>query len=189
MHLLLIDNFDSFTYNLAHLFEACGAKVTVQRNHATLDALKALQPDALCLSPGPGTPADSGVSFDVLQQWEGRIPVLGVCLGMQVINEYYGGRTVHAPLPVHGKTDVIEHEGAGLFNGIPTPFNAARYHSLAIERHADVLRETAWSSDGCVMAIAHTSHPILGVQFHPESFLTEHGDALVRNFLAMRGPA
>ena len=189
MHLLIIDNYDSFTYNLAHLFESCGVRVTVRRNNTSLEELVSLEADALCISPGPGTPADSGVSFDALRHWEKQIPILGVCLGMQVINEFYGGLTVHAPLPIHGKTDIVEHTAVGLFAGIGGPFKAARYHSLVIERNSDELDETAWSGDGCVMAVAHISLPITGVQFHPESFLTEHGATMARNFLDLGGAA
>ncbi len=188
MRLLIIDNFDSFTWNLAQLFAALGGiDVVVRRNNTSLDALAALDPDALCISPGPGTPADSGISRDALRAWMGRLPVLGVCLGMQVINEHFGGSTVHAQQPVHGKADNLRHSGAGLFRGIPSPLRAARYHSLAVRRTSDELIEDAWCDDGTVMAIRHAHHPVWAVQFHPESFLTEHGSAMAENFLALGG--
>ncbi|MDT8323766.1 MAG: aminodeoxychorismate/anthranilate synthase component II [Bacteroidota bacterium] len=188
MRLLIIDNFDSFTYNLAQLFAALKeVEVVVRRNNTPFADLAALRPDALCISPGPGSPADSGVSREALREWTGRLPVLGVCLGMQVLNEQYGGTTVHAPEPVHGKADTLRHSGAGLFRGLPTPFRAARYHSLAVRRTSDELIEDAWSDDGTVMAIRHASLPVWAVQFHPESFLTEHGGALAENFLEAGG--
>jgi anthranilate synthase component 2 len=188
MRLLIIDNFDSFTYNLAQLFAALkDVDVVVRRNNTPLDALAALQPDALCISPGPGSPADSGVSREALRAWTGQLPVLGVCLGMQVINEHYGGATVHAPQPVHGKADTLRHSGAGLFRGLPSPFRAARYHSLAVRRTSDELIEDAWTGDGTVMALRHATLPVWAVQFHPESFLTEHGRAMAENFLALGG--
>ncbi|MFA6233399.1 MAG: aminodeoxychorismate/anthranilate synthase component II [Bacteroidota bacterium] len=185
MRLLIIDNFDSFTYNLVQLFAPEGVEVIVRRNTARLGELQELLPDALCISPGPGTPRDSGVSFDALAYWHTRIPVLGVCLGMQVMNEFFGGRTVHAAIPVHGKAHSVRHDGAGLFTGIPSPFSAARYHSLAIERQSEALEECAWCEDGTVMAVRHISLPLHGVQFHPESFLTQHGARMARNFLEL----
>ncbi len=188
MRLLIIDNFDSFTYNLAQLFAACeDVDVVVRRNNVPLRELTELQPDALCISPGPGTPADSGVSAAALELWHEELPVLGVCLGMQVINEFFGGETVHAPLPVHGKADMLRHSGKGLFDGLPSPLRAARYHSLVIARRSDALREHAWSDDGSVMALQHVSLPLFAVQFHPESFLTDHGTRMAENFLALGG--
>jgi anthranilate synthase component II len=181
--MLLIDNFDSFTHNLAQLFSIAGADVVVRRNSSSLDELKQLQPDALLISPGPGRPHETGTSREALLHWRDSLPVLGVCLGMQLINEVFGGETVHAPLPVHGKTDVLRHDGSGILFGVPSPFRAARYHSLAIRRASSALVEQAWSSDGTVMAIRHRSLEIHGVQFHPESFLTEHGDTMAMNFL------
>ncbi len=189
MRMLIIDNFDSFTYNLAQLFAAQGAEVTVRRNSAPLDELVEIRPDALCISPGPGTPRDSGVSREALAHWHARIPVLGVCLGMQVINEYFGGRTVHAPAPVHGKAHAVRHDGQGIFAGLPTPFPAARYHSLAIERASDQIAACAWCEDGTVMGLRHLALPMHAVQFHPESFLTAFGDAMARNFLALAAGA
>lgn len=185
MRMLIIDNFDSFTYNLVQLFAAEGTEVTVRRNAASMDELRALAPDLLCVSPGPGTPRDSGVSMAAVEYWQTRIPVFGVCLGMQVINELHGGRTVHAPLPVHGKSDAVRHDGSGVFTGLPSPFSAGRYHSLAIVRRSEALVENAWTADGVVMGIRHATLPLHAVQFHPESFLTEHGVHIARNMLAL----
>ncbi|MDX9759379.1 MAG: aminodeoxychorismate/anthranilate synthase component II [Bacteroidota bacterium] len=187
MRMLIIDNFDSFTYNLVQLFAAQGVDVVVRRNTASMDELRALAPDLLCVSPGPGTPRDSGVSFDAVAHWHTRIPVFGVCLGMQVINELHGGRTVHAPVPVHGKAHAVRHDGSGVFDGLPSPFFAARYHSLAIERRGAALVENAWTADGVIMGIRHATLPLHAVQFHPESFLTEHGTRLAGNVLALGG--
>ncbi|MBE0644029.1 MAG: aminodeoxychorismate/anthranilate synthase component II [Bacteroidetes bacterium] len=185
MRMLMIDNFDSFTYNLVQLFAALGTEVVVRRNDASLSDLQDIRPDALCISPGPGTPRASGVSTAALAHWHDRIPVLGVCLGMQVINEFFGGRTVHAPMPVHGKAHAVRHDGDGLFAGLPSPFAAARYHSLAVERTSDELIECAWTDDRTIMALRHRTLPLHAVQFHPESFLTEHGVLMARNFLAL----
>ena len=184
MRMLIVDNFDSFTYNLVQLFSAEAVDVVVHRNTATLDELREVGPDALCISPGPGTPRESGVSLAAVRHWQDSIPVLGVCLGMQVINELYGGRTVHAASPVHGKAHAVRHDGSGLFSGVPTPFLAARYHSLAIERRSEELVENSWADDGTVMALRHVALPVHAVQFHPESFLTEHGATIARNFLS-----
>lgn len=191
MRMLIVDNFDSFTYNLVQLFAAEDVDVLVRRNTATMDELRAVGPDALCISPGPGTPRESGVSFAAVRHWQDSIPVLGVCLGMQVINELHGGRTVHAPSPVHGKAHALRHDGSGLFSGVPSPFLAARYHSLAIERLSEELVENAWTDDGTIMAVRHRVLPVHAVQFHPESFLTEHGAMIARNFLSLcrRGDA
>jgi len=185
MRILILDNTDSFTHNLAQLFASMALTVVVRRNTTSMRELAALQPDALCISPGPKTPSDTGVCYEALQYWETRLPVLGVCLGMQLINEFYDGRTVHAPQPVHGKTDLIHHDGTGLLRDIPSPFEAARYHSLMIRRHSDALIEHAHTVDGTPMALRHRELNIHGVQFHPESFLTMHGETLARNFVAM----
>ncbi len=188
MRLLMIDNFDSFTYNLVQLFATEGVEVIVRRNSVSLDQLREFQPDALCISPGPGTPRESGVSFAALEYWLDRIPVLGVCLGMQVINEFFDGRTIHAPSPVHGKTRPVRHDGEGLFERIPSPFAAARYHSLAVERLSNNLIECAWCEDDTIMGIRHESLPVHAIQFHPESFLTQHGRQMAQNFLALLPP-
>jgi anthranilate synthase/aminodeoxychorismate synthase-like glutamine amidotransferase len=185
MRILLIDNFDSFTHNLAQLFGMAGAEVIVRRNTTSLDTLKAFHPDALLISPGPGRPRDAGVSNDALGHWADKLPVLGVCLGMQVINEFFGGSTVHAPRPVHGMTSALRHDGSGIFSGLPSPFPVARYHSLAVRRNDDCLTEQAWAPDGVLMALRHSELPIHAVQFHPESFMTMYGLDMARNFLAL----
>lgn len=184
MSLLLIDNYDSFTHNLAHLLMGAGARVVVIRNDAGRDAAWE-DPDivGLVLSPGPGTPDQAGRCAEALRSCAGRMPVLGVCLGMQVINAFFGGRTVRAPLPVHGKTDVIDHDGTDLFLGLPHPLTVARYHSLAVDAVPDCLCITASSRDGVPMALRHREQAIFGVQFHPESYLTEGGSLLAHNFL------
>lgn len=182
--LLMIDNYDSFTYNLVQLFESCGATVEVFRHDAiTVEEIETMRPDGICISPGPRDPAHAGISARVVRAFAGKVPIMGVCLGMQVINEVYGGKTVHAPLPVHGKTSLVRHNGQGIFQGIPSPFKAARYHSLCIKRCSPDLVETAWSDDGVIMAVRHKDFPLFGVQFHPESFMTDFGKELVTNFL------
>ena len=186
MRLLLVDNFDSFVYNLAQAFGAIGADPVVIRNDASIDQLEETQPDAVVISPGPGTPADAGVSVAAIKAFAGRVPVLGVCLGHQCIGEAFGGRVDRASVgPVHGKTSEISHDGSGVFGGLPEPFVATRYHSLAIEEESfpAELRVTARSDDEVVMGVAHRELQVEGVQFHPESVLTTDGPALLENFL------
>jgi para-aminobenzoate synthetase component 2 len=187
VRLLLVDNFDSFVYNLAQAFGALGAEPVVVRNDATIDELTALRPDAVVISPGPGAPREAGVSMDAVNAFAGRgTPVLGVCLGHQCIGEAFGGHVDRAPVgPVHGKTSRISHEGAGVFAGLPSPFTATRYHSLAIDpdRWPDALEITATSDDGTVMGARHKELPVEGVQFHPESVLTFEGPKLMKTFL------
>ena len=186
MRLLLIDNYDSFVYNLAQAFGALGADPLVVRNDASIESLKETHPDALIVSPGPGTPDDAGVSVEAIRAFGTEIPVLGVCLGHQCIGAAFGGRIDRASVgPVHGKTSEIEHDGSGVFTGLPDPFVATRYHSLAIDEETfpDGLRVTARSNDGVVMGVAHRDLPIEGVQFHPESILTIDGPALLENFV------
>lgn len=187
MRLLLVDNFDSFVYNLAQAFGSLGAEPVVVRNDSTVAELVALAPDAVVISPGPGTPRDAGSSTDAVREFASRgVPVLGVCLGHQCIGEAFGGRVDRAPVgPVHGKTSQIFHEGAGVFAGLPSPFIATRYHSLAIEPEpwpAD-LEVTARSEDGTVMGARHRTLAVEGVQFHPESVLTKDGPRLMQTFL------
>ena len=182
----VIDNYDSFTYNLVQYLAELGAEPVVHRNDAvTLDELS--RHDALVVSPGPGTPASAGVSMDAIAALSGRLPILGVCLGHQCIGEVFGGRVVRHD-PVHGKTSRIHHDGTGLFAGLPDGFEATRYHSLIVERESvpDTLAVTAWSEDGLVMGLSHRSHPTHGVQFHPESVLTERGRDVLRAFLALK---
>jgi anthranilate synthase/aminodeoxychorismate synthase-like glutamine amidotransferase len=184
--LLLIDNYDSFTYNLVQAFLVLGADVLVHRNdEITVDAAYALEPTHLCISPGPGTPAEAGVSKDMVRAFAGRIPVLGVCLGHQALVEVYGGAVVRAERLMHGKASEIRHDGHGLYAGLPNPFRAGRYHSLIAKRDVlpDTLEVTAWTDEGEVMGVRHRSLPIEGVQFHPESILTPDGPQLLANFL------
>lgn len=186
MRLLLIDNFDSFVYNLAQAFGSMGTDPIVVRNDVTLDELERHEPDALVVSPGPGDPGDAGISVAAISAFASKIPVLGVCLGHQCIGAAFGGVIDRAPVgPVHGKTSDIEHDGSGVFSGLPDPFVATRYHSLAIDEETfpDVLRVTARSDDGVVMGVTHRELPIEGVQFHPESVLTTDGPALLENFV------
>ena len=186
MRVLLIDNYDSFVYNLAQAFGSLEAEPIVVRNDASLRDLRALEPEAVVISPGPGRPEDAGVSIDAIREFE-NVPLLGVCLGHQCIGTAFGGVVERAPVgPVHGKTSRIEHEGAGVFAGLPSPFIATRYHSLAVNEGSvpGDLEVTARSDDGIIMGIRHTTLPIEGVQFHPESVLTDEGPRLLENFLA-----
>jgi anthranilate synthase/aminodeoxychorismate synthase-like glutamine amidotransferase len=186
MKLLLIDNFDSFVYNLAQAFGALGADPVVVRSDSSLEELVALEPDALVVSPGPGTPGDAGVSVDAVRHFAGTIPVLGVCLGHQCIGAAFGGRVDRAVVgPVHGKTSAIDHDGKKIFTGVASPMVATRYHSLAIEEGSfpSDLEITARSSDGVVMGVRHRELAVEGVQFHPESVMTPDGPALLKNFL------
>lgn len=184
--LLLIDNYDSFTYNLFHFLGELGEEVVVKRNDkiSVAEAL-ALEPNAIVLSPGPCDPDKAGICLDLIKAAHGRVPVLGVCLGHQAIGQAYGGRIVRAPVPMHGKLSRIHHTGQSVFAGIKNDFEAARYHSLVIERASlpSSLVITAETEDGIIMGVAHKTNPVHGVQFHPESIASEHGHALLRNFL------
>ncbi|HWH41965.1 MAG TPA: aminodeoxychorismate/anthranilate synthase component II [Usitatibacter sp.] len=185
--LLMIDNYDSFTYNLVQYFGELGQEVKVVRNdEMSVEEIAALEPERIVLSPGPCTPNEAGVSLDVIRHLAGKLPILGVCLGHQAIGQAYGGHIVHAKTLMHGKVSSIHHSGKGVFAGLPSPYSATRYHSLAIERATcpAELEVTAWTEDGEIMGVRHRSLPIEGVQFHPESILTEHGHALLRNFLS-----
>ena len=189
--LLMIDNYDSFTYNLVQYLGELGEDVQVYRNdQITLDQIAELAPARIVLSPGPCTPSEAGVSLEVVEQFAGKMPILGVCLGHQSIGQAFGGRIVHAREVMHGKTSAIYHHGQGVFAGLPNPFTVVRYHSLVIEKATapDCLDITAWTQtpDGAmdeIMGVRHQTLPVEGVQFHPESILTEHGHALLRNFL------
>jgi anthranilate synthase/aminodeoxychorismate synthase-like glutamine amidotransferase len=188
--LLLIDNYDSFTYNLVQAFMVLGAEVSVHRNDAlTVDAARALRPTHLCISPGPGTPQQAGVSIAMIRAFAGEIPVLGVCLGHQSIAEAFGGRVVRAPRLMHGKTSIIEHDARGVFAGVPNPCEVGRYHSLVAERESlpPELEVTARTAEGEIMGLRHATLNIEGVQFHPESVLTPLGPAMMKNFLATSG--
>jgi anthranilate synthase component II len=189
--LLMIDNYDSFTYNLVQYLQELGEEVKVIRNdELDVAAIAALRPERIVISPGPCTPNEAGVSLAVLEQLGGRIPIFGVCLGHQSLGQAFGGRVVRAGRIMHGKTSLIHHRGQGVFAGLPSPFEATRYHSLVVEKASlpDCLEVTAWTEnpDGSVeeiMGLRHRSLPVEGVQFHPESILTQHGHALLKNFL------
>ncbi|MDX1615391.1 MAG: aminodeoxychorismate/anthranilate synthase component II [Candidatus Promineifilaceae bacterium] len=185
---VVIDNYDSFTYNLVQYLGELGAEVTVFRNDAVdVDTVRQLAPDHIVISPGPGTPQDGAVSNDVLRELGPTVPTLGVCLGHQCIGAVYGGTVNRAPRLMHGKTSSVYHNGRGLFYGVPSPFRATRYHSLIVEEPVpDVLEVTAFTRDGEIMGLRHRQHPVIGVQFHPESILTEHGKRILRNFLEDR---
>ncbi len=190
--LLVVDNYDSFTYNLVQYLGELGAELAVRRNdEVTVDEVEALDPDAIVVSPGPGTPAQAGISGEVIRRFAGRRPILGVCLGHQVIGEVFGGRVGRAPTPIHGKTSWIHHDGRGVFAGLPSPFEATRYHSLVVHEDGlpDCLEVSARTADGLVMGLRHRAAPVEGVQFHPESILTATGKALLRNFLDAVGTA
>jgi anthranilate synthase component 2 len=182
--LLVIDNYDSFTFNLVQMFRSYDLDISVFRADAlSVEEVAQQRPDYVLVSPGPKSPSAAGISTELIRRCQGQFPMLGVCLGMQCMNEAFGGCTVHAPVPMHGKTSVVHHDGTGLFEGVPQALTVARYHSLAIAGTPEQLRVNARSADGVPMAVQHVRHPLFGVQFHPESFLTQHGFALVENFL------
>ncbi len=186
--LLIIDNYDSFTYNLVQYFGELGADLQIHRNDAlTVDQIRDLAPTHLCISPGPGTPDDAGVSCDIIREMSGEIPIFGVCLGHQSIGQVFGGNVIRAPRLMHGKTSMVYNNGEGLFAGLDNPVEATRYHSLIVEKETlpDCLEITAWTDQDEIMGLKHKDHPTYGVQFHPESILTKQGKALVANFLNM----
>ena len=186
--LLLIDNYDSFTFNLVHFLGDLGARCEVWRNDKiSVDAVLAKQPEAIVLSPGPCTPNEAGICMDLIAAAAGKIPVLGVCLGHQAIGQVFGGHVVRAPVPMHGKLSAVSHAGTDIFADLPNPFQATRYHSLIVARDSlpEVLVPTAWTDDGIVMGMRHRSLPIFGVQFHPESIASECGHQLLGNFLSI----
>ncbi|MBI1976473.1 MAG: aminodeoxychorismate/anthranilate synthase component II [Candidatus Omnitrophica bacterium] len=186
--ILMIDNYDSFTYNLVQYLGELGEDIQVVRNNQmTTEEIKILNPNHIVISPGPGSPKDAGISKEVIQQFSGKIPILGVCLGHQCIGEVFGGRVVRAARLMHGKTSQIHHDGKGVFQGLPNPFEATRYHSLIVERETlpDCLSITAETDQKEIMGLAHKQHPTVGVQFHPESILTQAGKDLLRNFLKL----
>ncbi len=182
--LLVIDNYDSFTFNLVQMFKQYKLDIHVYRNDKiNLDFTEKLNPDYILISPGPRTPEYSGISKPLIEKFYKRKSILGVCLGMQCINELFGGKTIKAPIPVHGKKDEIFHQERGIFKQMPKPFQAARYHSLIIERESSNMIETAHSKEGVIMGIEHEEYPLHGIQFHPESFMTEDGFIMIENFL------
>ncbi len=194
---VVIDNYDSFTYNLVQYFFELGVEVHVVRNDVVgVDDVAAMEPSAIVLSPGPGTPDDAGICLNVVSRFSASVPILGVCLGHQVIAQAFGGQVVHAGRVMHGRTSPVEHDGRGLFAGLPSPFTATRYHSLAVaaDSLADALRMTAWTRNPSgdieeIMGLRHRRLPVAGVQFHPEAILTEHGHRLLRNFLELAAPS
>jgi anthranilate synthase component 2 len=186
MNVALIDNYDSFTWNLVHYLGELGAKVDVYRNDAiSVAELRKKKPDAVVLSPGPCTPNEAGICLDVIREMGAETPIFGVCLGQQSIGQAYGGDVVRAPSPVHGKLSIVKHKGEGVMRGINGPFQATRYHSLVVDRKTmpDDLKVTAETDDGLAMSVSHKTHPVHGVQFHPESIASEHGRVILKNFL------
>jgi len=186
--ILVIDNYDSFTYNLVQYLGELGAEMRIFRNDKiTVEEAVALKPEKVLVSPGPCTPKEAGVSCDMIREFGPRLPVFGVCLGHQSIGDVYGGNVIRADRLMHGKTSPIIHEGKSVFRGLPSPFDATRYHSLIIERSSlpDCLEITAWTAEGEIMGVKHKAHPVHGVQFHPESILTLEGKKLLQNFLDM----
>ena len=187
--LLMIDNYDSFTYNLVQYLGELGEDVVVRRNdELTLDEIAAMKPARIVISPGPCTPNEAGISVPLIERFAGQVPLLGVCLGHQSIGQAFGGRIVHARSLMHGKISAISHTGRGVFRDLPDAFQATRYHSLVIERETlpECLEITAWTDDGEIMGVRHKTLPVEGVQFHPESILTEYGHELLRNFIEER---
>jgi anthranilate synthase/aminodeoxychorismate synthase-like glutamine amidotransferase len=186
--LLILDNYDSFTYNLVQYFGELGAEMKVFRNDViTVEEVKALKPERICISPGPRTPNEAGISCELIQELGATIPILGVCLGHQSIGQVYGGDVVRADRLMHGKTSPIHHASRSIFGGMPSPFEATRYHSLIVKRETlpDCLEITAWTEEGEIMGLMHKQHPVHGVQFHPESILTQDGKRLLENFLKL----
>jgi len=186
--ILVIDNYDSFTYNIVQEMGELGADLSVYRNdEITIDRIRQLQPERIVVSPGPGFPINAGISLDVIRELGAEIPILGICLGHQSIGEAYGGKVIHAPELMHGKTSMIQHTGDNLFSEIPDPFEATRYHSLIVEESSlpDVLEVTAYTATGEIMGLRHREYPVVGVQFHPESILTGYGMKLLQNFLEL----
>jgi anthranilate synthase/aminodeoxychorismate synthase-like glutamine amidotransferase len=188
--IVLIDNYDSFVFNLARYFERLGQPTLVLRNDAATNSdIAALRPDAVVISPGPCTPAEAGCSIPVIQKFAGQIPILGVCLGHQAIAAAFGGNIIRAAAPMHGRTSQVQHSAQGIFAGLPSPLVACRYHSLIVDRPSlpAELEVTAWTAGGTIMGLAHRRFPVIGVQFHPESILTDLGYSLLTNFLQLAG--
>jgi len=187
VRVLVVDNYDSFVYNLVQYLGELGAEPIVHRDDAvSLDDVERIDPDGILISPGPGSPADAGISNELIRSWGERVPVFGVCLGHQCIGEVVGGTVVRAPQVVHGKTSMVHHDGRGLFEGLPDPLEATRYHSLIVKRETlpACLKITAETAEGEIMGLAHRDLPVFGVQFHPESILTQHGKQMLKNFIA-----
>lgn len=188
--ILLIDNYDSFTFNIEQYLAELGAKVRVERNdRISLAEIAKLKPEAIVISPGPGTPDESGITLEAIKTFGGKIPILGICLGHQSIGQIYGGKVVRAKRLMHGKLSIVHHKGKGVFKKLPNPLNVTRYHSLVVDRDSlpASLEITAETEDGVIMGLRHKRHLVEGVQFHPESYLTEHGHQMLKNFLDMAG--
>jgi len=185
MSILVIDNYDSFTFNLVQYLGELGETPIIYRNdQINIDEIRELAPARILISPGPCTPDDAGISMQVIRQFSGKLPIFGVCLGHQSMAQVFGGSVIRAPRLMHGKTSPIEHNGQGIFTGLPNPFTATRYHSLIVDEPLpDCLLRTAWTAEGELMGLRHKEHPTFGVQFHPESILTEHGHQMLKNFL------
>lgn len=186
--LLILDNYDSFTYNLVQYFGELGVEMQIHRNDAlTVEEVKTLAPEKICISPGPCTPNEAGISLDLIRELGSTTPILGVCLGHQSIGQVYGGDVVRADRLMHGKTSPIHHNGTSVFAGLPDPFEATRYHSLIVKRETlpDCLEITAWTAEQEIMGLKHKEHPVHGVQFHPESILTDHGKQILETFLKL----
>ena len=186
--LLVIDNYDSFTYNLVHYAQELGAETDVVRNdHLSVDEALAMPMDGVLISPGPKTPDEAGICLELISRAPDDLPILGICLGQQSIGQAFGGKVIRAKAIMHGKVSEVEHDGTGLFKGLPSPFNATRYHSLSVERESlpDTLLANAWTADGEIMGLRHVSRPIHGLQFHPESIASEHGHDLIKAFLKL----
>jgi len=189
--ILVLDNYDSFVYNIVQYLGELGAELKVIRNDAlTVEDIAALKPQAILISPGPCTPKEAGISIELLQKMAGKIPMMGVCLGHQAMADAFGGKVIRAPQVIHGKTSEIHHDGKGLFAELRQPFTATRYHSLIVEKESlpDCLEVSAWTEDGLIMGLRHRDYPIEGVQFHPESILTKEGMKLLGNFMDMKAP-
>lgn len=186
---LMIDNYDSFTYNLVQYLGELGREVRVYRNdQITCEEIRALQPSHIVISPGPCTPNEAGISLEVIKRFAGQVPILGVCLGHQAIGQAFGGLVIRAPRLMHGKTSPIHHDGRQVYRGVPSPFTATRYHSLILDRDSlpDCLEITAWTEEGEIMGVRHREYHVEGIQYHPESILTEHGHLLLKNFLVLQ---
>jgi len=185
MSILVIDNYDSFTFNLVQYLGELGETPIIYRNdQITIDDIQTLNPQRILISPGPCTPNEAGISMPVIEHFSGKIPLFGVCLGHQAMAQVFGGSVIRAPRLMHGKTSPIEHDGKGIFTGLPSPFIATRYHSLIVDEPLPhCLERTAWTAEGELMGLRHKTHPTFGVQFHPESILTEHGHQMLKNFL------
>ncbi|MFN3134954.1 MAG: anthranilate synthase component II [Candidatus Kryptonium sp.] len=184
--ILVIDNYDSFTYNLVQYLGELGVEMEVARNDAiTIDEIKQMKPDAIVISPGPCTPYEAGISIDVIKQFHKSVPILGVCLGHQAIGVAFGGKVIKAPTVMHGKVSEIYHNNSSIFSGLPNPFKATRYHSLIVDKNTlpESLEVTAWTKDGIIMGLKHKEFPTFGVQFHPESIMTEFGKEILKNFI------